>query len=71
MNSYSLQSTRLGFSGLQGVKNRVNTVKHVFNGHSKIDKTKILKTNGSLLKVDRIAECSLGALIYYNIDLYL
>ena len=29
--------------------------------HSKIDKTKILKTNGSLMKVESIAKCSLGA----------
>ena len=28
------------------------------NGHSKIDKTKILMTNGSLMKVESIAECS-------------
>ena len=27
----------------------------------KIDKTKVLKTNGSLMKVESIAECSLGA----------
>ena len=27
------------------------TVKHVLSGHSKIDKTKILMTNGSLLQV--------------------
>ena len=33
----------------------------VFSGHSKIDKTKFLQTNGSLMKVDSIAECSLGA----------
>ena len=31
------------------------------NGHSKIDNTKILMTNGSLMKVKSIAECSLGA----------
>ena len=36
------------------------TVKPVFRGHTKIDKTKVLKTNGSLLKVESIAECSLG-----------
>ena len=36
-------------------------VKPVLSGHSKIDKTKILKTNGSLMTVDSIAECSLGA----------
>ena len=27
----------------------------------KIDKTKVLKTNGSFVKVESIAECSLGA----------
>ena len=37
------------------------TVKPVLSGHSKIDKTKVLKTNGSLMKVESIAECSLGA----------
>ena len=37
------------------------TVKPVLRGHSKIDKTKIFKTNGSLMKVESIAECSLGA----------
>ena len=37
------------------------TVDPVLNGHSKIDKTKVLKTNGSLMKVQSIAECSLGA----------
>ena len=35
------------------------TVKPVLRGHSKIDKTKVLKTNGSLMKVVSIAECSL------------
>ena len=37
------------------------TVKPVLRCHSKTDKTKILKTNGSLMKVKSIAECSLGA----------
>ena len=37
------------------------TVKPVLSGHSKIDKTKVLKTNGSLMKVKSFAECSLGA----------
>ena len=32
---------------------------HILNGHSKIDKTKVLKTNGSLMKGESIAECSL------------
>ena len=34
-----------------------NTVKPVLSGHSKIDKTKVLMTNGSLMKVESIAEC--------------
>ena len=38
-----------------------STVKPVLSGYSKIDKTKVLKTNGSLMKVESIAECSLGA----------
>ena len=38
-----------------------NTVKPDLSGHSKIDKTKVLKTNSSLIKVESIAECSLGA----------
>ena len=32
------------------------TVKPVLSGHSKIDKTKVFKTNGSLMKVNTIAE---------------
>ena len=37
------------------------TVESVLSGHSKIEKTKVFKTNGSLMKVESIAECSLGA----------
>ena len=37
----------------------VSTVKPVLSGHSKIDKTKVLMTNGSLMKVESIAECPL------------
>ena len=33
----------------------------VLNKHSKIDKTKVLTTIGSLMKVESIAECSLEA----------
>ena len=39
----------------------IYTVKPVLSGHSKIDKTKVFKKNGSLMKVESIAECSLGA----------
>ena len=38
-----------------------HSVKPVFKGHSKIGKTNFFKTNGSLMKVRSIAECSLGA----------
>ena len=31
-----------------------STVKSVFSGHLKIDKTKVLMTNGSLMKVESI-----------------
>ena len=37
------------------------TVKPVLSSHSKMGKTKVLKTDGSLMKVESIAECSLGA----------
>ena len=43
----------------------VTTVKPVENGHSKIDKTKILMANGSLMKVERNAECSKGSILQY------
>ena len=51
------------FSGQKIFTIRVNvhwvcTVKPVLSSHSKIDKTKILMTNGSLMKVECIAECS-------------
>ena len=39
----------------------LNTVKRVLSGHLKIHKTNVLKTNGSLMKVKSIAECSFGA----------
>ena len=37
-----------------------STVKPVFSGHSKKDKTKVLKTDGMLMQVESIVECSLG-----------
>ena len=37
------------------------TVKPVLSDHSKINKTNVLGTNGSLMKVESIVECSLGA----------
>ena len=41
------------------------TVKPVLSGHSKIDKTKFLMTNGSLMKVKSIAECSKWSILQY------
>ena len=41
------------------------TVKPVLSGHLKIDKTKILMTNGSLMKVESIAECSHWSILQY------
>ena len=41
------------------VKEDLSTVKPVYNGHSKIDKTKVFATNGSVMKVESITECSL------------
>ena len=41
------------------------TVKPVLRGHSKIDKTKILMTNGSSMEVKSIAECSKGSILQY------
>ena len=35
-----------------------NAVKPVLSGHSKIDETKVLKTNSSLMKAESIAEFS-------------
>ena len=39
----------------------LDTVKPVLSCHSKIGKTKVLKTDGSFMQVKSIAECSLGA----------
>ena len=52
-NSLSREFNRQG--------HHADTVKPVLNGHFIIDKTNALKTNGSLMKVECIAECSLGA----------
>ena len=41
------------------------TVKPVLGGHSKIEKTKILMTNGSLMKGESIAECSPWSILQY------
>ena len=40
-------------------------VKPVLSGHSKIDKTKTLMTNDSLMKVESIAECSTWTILQY------
>ena len=41
------------------------TVKPDLSGHSKIDKTKILMTNGSSMKVENITECFPWSILQY------
>ena len=53
-----IPSLTLYHSAPQGIKVNAITVKPVLRGHSKIDKTKILMTNGTLMKVESIAERS-------------
>ena len=40
-------------------------VKPILSGHLKIDKTKVLMENGSLMQVKSIAECSKGSILQY------
>ena len=42
-----------------------NTVKPVLSGHSKIDKTQISMTTGSLMTVESIAECYPWSILQY------
>ena len=44
---------------------KMTTVKPVLSGHSKIDNIKIFMTNGSLMKVKSIAECSPWSILQY------
>ena len=48
-----------------GISVSPNTVKPVLSGHSKLNKTKILKTNDSLMKGESIAECSIWSILQY------
>ena len=50
---------------LVGIRLLACTVKSVLNGHLKIDKTKVLIVNGSLMKVESIAECSPWSILQY------
>ena len=45
----------------KGVEKRVGYLLHkpVLSGHSKVDKAKVLKTDGSLMQVESIAEWSI------------
>ena len=55
----------INFKGVFTVYKLPSTIKPVENGHSKIDKAKVLTTNGSLMKVKSIAECSKSILQYF------
>ena len=54
-----------GLSEKMIIYNNKITVKPVLSGHSKIDKTKILMTNGSLMKVKSISEYSPWSILQY------
>ena len=41
----------------------MNTLKPAISGHSKIDKTKVLKTDVSLKQVESNAECPKGCIL--------
>ena len=68
MNPFNSTKREKNFFYISYIKNKFcfsfkgnfseHTVKPVLSGHSKIDKTKILMTNGSFMKVKNIAECS-------------
>ena len=49
----------------KNVQKLVNIVKPVLSSHSKIDKIKVLKTNGTLMKVESIVECSPWSTLQY------
>ena len=44
---------------------KIKESKTILSGHSKIDKTKILITKDSLMKVKSIAECSHWTIVQY------
>ena len=48
-----------------GIFKKISTVKPVLRGRLKIDITKVLMGNGSLMKVECIAECSKGSILQY------
>ena len=50
---------------MNSTKQKVHIVKHVLSSHSKKDKTKILITNGSIMKVESNAECSPRSILQY------
>ena len=69
--SWSMDLVRTDFGYAKLVKKRLfisrtdSTVKPVLSGHSKISKMKIVMTNGSLMKVESIAECSPWSILQY------
>ena len=46
-------------------RSQTYTIKPVLNGHLKIDKTKVLMENGSLVQAESIAECSAWSILQY------
>ena len=60
-NSFaSNQSGHVSFDRVRFLNTFIQTVKPVLSSHSQKTKTKVLKTKGSYMKVESIAECSNG-----------
>ena len=66
------EPTRLIDKKLKAIhtSNHPDTVKHVLSGHSKIENTKVFMENGSLKKVECIAEGSPWSIICNTFDLH-
>ena len=60
----TVRCVKVSFS-IKIVTKRSDTVQPVVSGHSIIDTTKVLKTNGSLMKVESIGECSWSIVQYF------
>ena len=69
MRLQQITSLQLGTEPISTLLGNVTTVKPVLSGYLNIDKTNVLMENGSLMKVESIAECSKGAL-YNTFDLH-
>ena len=63
--TYGFDGRRLFWPKSVQIYNERCTVEHVWSGHLKIDITKVLMDNGSLMKVEKIAECSTWSILQF------